>query len=280
VTKKPENSEVRILNAERRSFRNVLSSLICVMRSELLGLNWLLVSCLVFSSGFAADTTAAPVRSYPGKYVLASLALPGAGEMLRNSRTKGEVFLWTDAAIWVTYGGLEIVGGARNQGARLFARRYSGASATVGNDDYYVNLERYPNSDQYNEDVRRDARELYPDDPEKQKAYAATHYYTGNQAWNWGSDSLRYTYWYQRRGARSALHTAAFLLGAALLNRLVSGVDVAFFTPEREPDQSNSGLRSVQDPRSKIQNPVFGRLGVAPTLDQPDRPGLALFYRF
>jgi hypothetical protein len=221
------------------------------------------------SSAAALETASAPVQ-YPGKYIIASLALPGAGEMWRQDRTKGEIFLWADAAIWVTYGGLTIVGNARNQSAKLFARNYSGAASSYGNDDYYVNLERYANSDAYNEDVRRDARELYPTDPAKQKEYADAHYYTGSMAWSWGSDSLRYTYWNERRSARSVLHTAAFFLGAAVLNRVVSAVDVAFFseTPAARP-HSAPGTSAVPS--------TFSRLGVA-VID--DKPGLGLLFRF
>jgi len=221
------------------------------------------------------DTATATPKTYPGKYVLASLALPGAGEMLKGSRGKGEVFLWTDAAIWLTYGGLTIVGNAGNTSAKLFARRFSGASATAGSDEYYVNLERYDNSEQYNEDVRRDAREIYHDSaPDKQKQYAESHSYTGALAWDWGSDSLRYTYWYQRRNARSVLHAAGFFVGAALLNRIVSAVDVAFFTADKdEAVRRHSGNSQLAARHSSLVT----RLGAAPLLD---RPGLALIYRF
>jgi hypothetical protein len=199
----------------------------------------------------AAVRDRVPGHEYPGKYIIASLALPGAGEMWMGSKVKGEIFLWTDAAIWLTYGGLTAVGNSRNQTAKLFARQYSGASAAERADDYYVALERYDNSEQYNEDIRREARELYPDDPNRQKTYAQMHGFYGDRAWDWGSDSLRFAYWDQRKGSRSLLHTAGFFIGAALLDRLASAVDVAFFTEKR--------------------------LGALPAFD---RPGLALVYRF
>jgi hypothetical protein len=204
-------------------------------------------------------------QQYNGKYILASLALPGAGEMWMKNRLKGEIFLWTDAAVWLTWGTMTTLGNSRDHVARLFARRYSGSSVAQRTDDYYVALERYPTSDMYNEDIRREARELYPDNPERQRAYAESRSYSGDLAWSWGSDSLRFNYWRQRKGARGVLHAAGFVLGAALVDRLVSAIDVAFFTPT--PD-----LQSLT-PRVSGAS----RLAAAPTIDQP---GLTVFYRF
>jgi hypothetical protein len=207
-------------------------------------------------------SAAAAEQQYQGKYIIASLAVPGAGEMWMKSHLKGEIFLWTDAAVWVAYGTMTTIGNSRNQSAKLFAREFSGSSMAQRTDDYYTALERYPNSDMYNEDVRRDARELYPNDPDQQRAYAASHSYTGDNAWAWGSDSLRYNYWRQRKSSRSVLHTAGFVIGAALVDRLASAIDVAFFTRT-----SSAGARLGHEVR----------LGAAPTLDQP---GLTVFYRF
>ena len=201
-------------------------------------------------------------QQYNGKYILASLALPGAGEMWMKNRLKGEIFLWTDAAVWLTWGTMTTIGNSRDHSAKLFASQYSGSSIAQRTDDYYVALERYPTSDMYNEDIRREARELYPDNPERQHSYADSRSYTGDKAWSWGSDSLRFNYWRQRKGARGVLHAAGFVIGAALVDRLVSAIDVAFFTPLPE-----AGAALQRD----------SRLAAAPTVD---RPGLTVFYRF
>jgi hypothetical protein len=182
--------------------------------------------------------------------------------MWMKSHLKGEIFMWTDAAVWLTYGTMTTIGNSRNQVAKLFARQYSGSSLAQRADAYYVALERYPNSDMYNEDVRRDAREMYPDNPDRQHAYVTSNSYSGENAWSWGSDSLRYNYWRQRKGSRSVIHTAGFVLGAALVDRLASAIDVAFFTPA-----SNAGAARERE----------NRFGASPT---PDQPGLAVFYRF
>jgi hypothetical protein len=210
-------------------------------------------------------SAAAEPQQYNGRYILASLAVPGAGEMWMNSRLKGEIFLWTDAAVWLTWGTMMTIGNSSDHSARLFAGQYSGSSTTQRADDYYVALERYPTSDMHNEDIRREAREMYPDNPERQRTYAESRSYTGNLAWNWGSDSLRFNYWRQRKSARSVLHAAGFVLGAALVDRLVSAIDVAFFTPTPDHQSLTPGASPLS------------RFAAAPALD---RPGLAVYYRF
>jgi hypothetical protein len=169
----------------------------------------------------------------------------------------------------VAFGGLSVVGNSRNQDARLYAHTWSGASATQRSDAYYMALERYSTSDQYNEDIEREAERAYPDDPAQQRTYAAKNGYYGTLAWNWGSDSLRLAYWGLRSDARGMLHTAAFFLGAAVLNRVVSAIDVGFFTPVHDPHSS-----------SRFPLSTLNRFAALPILPALDRPGLALYYRF
>ena len=249
-----------------------LHSALCTLHSAICNLPSAIVLSLFFVLTPCRAQTVVPSSPpvYTGRYILASLVLPGSGQYLMGSKARGEAYLWTDAAIWLTYGGMTAVGNLRNQSAKLYARQYSGASLTQPTDDYYVALERYATSDDYNTDIRRDARELYPDDPQAQKAYLQSHGYFGDQTWAWDSDSSRYAYWHMRMGERSVLHTAGFVLGAALLNRVVSAVDAAFFT-------KSDGHAAIGGAQPSDHFSLADRLGAEPTLD---RPGLTLQYRF
>jgi hypothetical protein len=168
-----------------------------------------------------------------GVALLASAALPGSGQMLLGSAKRGEAVMWLDGAVWALWAGFTWYSGAREHGAMLCALREAGASSTVTDAAYLRALERYDNADEYNEDVRRDARSYYPDDPEAQHAYYEANGYFGTAAWNWSSDSSRLGFWELRRAARSAALRAQFAAGALVLNRLASVVDCAFFC--REP---------------------------------------------
>ena len=187
-----------------------------------------------------------------GKTIMASLVVPGWGQHMLKNNLKSEIMLWTDATIWLLYGGFNWYGNSRNHDAKLFAGINAIANTKIKSDKYFRALERYDNSDIFNEDIRREARERFPDDPEAQNNYIAQYGYYGDLTWDWKSDSLRFSYWEKRKSARTAFTNAGFILGGAILNRLVSAIDCAFFTSDR-------------------------RIGFIPFLDPP---GIGLVYRF
>ncbi len=182
---------------------------------------------LVLAAASANGTAKGPNR---GLAILASAALPGTGQMILGARSRGEALLWLDTAIWATWAGFSWYGSSREQDARLFAARDAGADISIAGIEYYKALERYDNADEYNEDIRREARDRYPDDPEAQHRYYQENGYFGKQNWDWSSDSARFDFWGVRKAARAAGLKAGFAAGALLLNRLVSVVDCAFFT--------------------------------------------------
>jgi hypothetical protein len=172
----------------------------------------------------------APPTSFPrGGAILASMALPGTGQMMLGSAKRGEGLLWLDGGLWALWTGLSWYSSAREHDAHLFAGREAGADLAQKEPRYFKALERYDNADQYNEGVRADARDMYPDNPQQQHDYYMSQGYFGAQAWNWSSDSARFDYWETRKSGRTAALRAQFAAGALLLNRLVSVVDCAFF---------------------------------------------------
>ncbi len=192
-----------------------------------------------------------------GTASIVSAVLPGMGQMLSGAQTRGEVMLWVDGALWVTWAGFSWYRTTKEEDARLVARSRAGADISIKDPKYYRLLERYNNAEEYNEDIRREARELYPDDPDAQRRYYESRGYFGNGQWHWDSDSTRiYSYWQKRKQARAAGMTASFLAAGLVLNRLVSFIDCMFFLSDntREP-----------------------RLGVRTT---PDQNGLVVCWRF
>lgn len=189
-----------------------------------------------------------------------SAIIPGMGEWIMGARRKAEPFFWIDGALWLTYGGFTYYGRSQLNNSKLFARRYAGASLSR-NDKYYEVLERYDNSDEYNEDVLREARDRYPDSMENavelRNEYLKEHGYFGDDSWDWKPDSLRiYEYHTIRTRAREALQRASFTLGALLANRVISFIDCALFTEDKRFSK---------------------RMGFAPTIN---RPGIAFVLKF
>ncbi len=215
-------------------------------------MKFLLTLTLLFSIVGAAD------KPNTGA-VIASGILPGSGEWLLGNRTKAEVFLWVDGIFWFVWGTAYWYGSTQNNNAKLYAVSSAGASNNQ-KENYYALLEDYDNSDEYNDLILREARQRYPDTLpdayEKRQEYLTKHGYFGDAAWNWQPDSLRFDYWSIRRSARVALQRASFALGSLILNRIVSVVDIIFFTKEK---------------------PLSNKIGFAPV---NDKPGVMFVYRF
>jgi len=192
-----------------------------------------------------------PKSGRRGVAILASMALPGTGQMILGSANRGEALVWLDGVLWAMWSGFSWYSSARERDARLFAGGEADADLSVRESRYYRALERYDNADEYNEGVRADARDIYPDDPQRQHDYYLSHGYFGSQAWNWSSDSARYHYWGTRKSGRTAALRAQFAVGALLLNRLASAVDCAFFAGqgglerrvEFRPDEVAPGIK-------------------------------------
>lgn len=169
-----------------------------------------------------------------GKAALVSAILPGAGELLYGARNRGEVMLWADGVMWLSWAGFSWYKTSKEQDARLIAKRFADADISIKDLGYYRALERYNNSEEHNEDVRRMARELYSDDPDAQRRYYEAHGYFGNMGWSWDSDSIRiYSYYQTMKAARAAGMTASFFAAGLVLNRLISIFDCLFFLPEK-----------------------------------------------
>lgn len=169
-----------------------------------------------------------------GLATFTSMIIPGSGQMLSNARNRGEVMIWLDALLWIGWTGFSWYRTNREQDARIIAHQYAGADISIRDNKYYQALERYNNSETYNEDIRREARELYPDDPDAQRRYFESHGYFDKAQWQWKSDSIRiFSYWQTRRSARNAGMAVSFFSAALVLNRIVSFIDCIFFLPER-----------------------------------------------
>lgn len=184
-----------------------------------------------------------------GTAALLSVVLPGTGQIVNGAGGRGEGFLWADGIMWTLWAGFSWYRTSKEQDARLIARRYAGADISIPDPRYYRELERYDNADEYNEDIRREARELYPDDPDAQRRYYESRGYFGDFQWNWTPDSARvYSYWQTRRAARAAGMTASFLAAGLVLNRLISMFDCLFFLPESKLSSRVEVIPKLIDP--------------------------------
>ena len=206
----------------------------------------------------AASTPATPsAKQLPGKrtVLLYSLLLPGTGELALGAGGRGAAFLVAEGLIWAHYVYYEVAGGMRRDDYIEQAQLNAGVGVSSADDSYWKLVGQYerssgPGPGSYEEDVRRDARDLYPDDPAAQDAYVVEHLPSGDQAWSWSSPELQGTYKDTRASSNQAYDRAKYSFAAAILNRLVSAVDTQILHKRLTKDGQASldeGTRIVAD---------------------------------
>jgi hypothetical protein len=174
--------------------------------------------------------------------VFFSSIVPGSGEYYLGARKRGIFFMILDGLAWTTFAVFEIQGGLRAREYKQYAEAYSGANAGMNGEKYYQRLADYPSSSGpggYNQDVRRRAYELFPDpeDAEARDDYIDSRIYTGEDEWNWDSQTHREHYRSLHRSSELAYRRAFYTVGVLLLNRFASAIDAAYAASEMEKPQ-------------------------------------------
>ena len=164
--------------------------------------------------------------------ILASALVPGLGQYLEGQKGKARAFFVVEGTIWLAYAGFNYYGHKLDVSARAFAIDHSGANPNRNDDEYFSALEDYMSTEEYNLQVERDASWLYPDDIERQQEYIEEHAYFDDDMWSWDTLSNRTLYWENRKSGRENLRRARFMPGFAVINRIVSVLDIILFTKE------------------------------------------------
>ncbi|HEY2923648.1 MAG TPA: hypothetical protein VGJ98_01620, partial [Candidatus Eisenbacteria bacterium] len=131
---------------------------------------------------------------------------------------------------WANFAAWQIAGHLRRDNYIEQARLNAGVGTDSESDDYWRLVGIYSRSsgsgpDSYEDDLRRDARNEFPEDPAAQDAWVAERLPTGNRAWNWTSASLQENYRVTRQNSSRAFSRAKFSFALAILNRLASAID-------------------------------------------------------
>ena len=164
--------------------------------------------------------------------IFASAVVPGLGELIQGEKSKARTFMILEGSIWLTYLGFNYFGNKMDKSARAFAIEHSGANPANNDDRYFDAVEDYLSAEQYNLEVERNASLYYPDDPAMQQQYIEENGYFGDDAWEWDTVTNRTAFWEKRKSARENLRRASFMPGFAIINRIVSIIDVVVFSEE------------------------------------------------
>jgi hypothetical protein len=200
------------------------------------------------------EASAAP-KTGKRKALLYSLLLPGLGEMSLGAKKRAIGFFVAEGLIWTHYVWFQVAGDLRRDDYIEQARLNAGVGVDSAEDDYWKLVGQYDRSSgsgpgSYEEVVRREARDLYPEDPAAQDDYVAKNLPSGDQAWDWSSADLQADYRDTRNSSNHAFDRAKYSFAAAILNRLVSAVDTQILHRRLSKDgQANldEGTRLMAD---------------------------------
>ncbi len=162
-----------------------------------------------------------------------SLVLPGLGETYMGHKNKALRAYITEGSIWLAYAGFKVFAGILKDNYLLYASGNAGASMN-GQENYYDAVEWYESIEDYNDDVREEARYYYPDDMDGFKKYYEENKMPDSLSWQWESTSAMDKYRNLRKGKRIVLQNASYCIGGAILNRLISTV-IILTTKEKFP---------------------------------------------
>ena len=193
------------------------------------------------------------------RILLQSVTVPGWGHATMGRKTPAVVFAVLEAAIWGSFLSFEIQQQLREQSYELQAELYADIDLEGRDEDYRRLVGLYPSSDDYNRlVVRRDAANLYYDDPVKYREYIAANEIKGSDSWNWASEESYVRYQDLRKATSRAGLRANTALGFAIANRLVSAILAARDARHYQGSKGGIGLQLGMAPGE----PRALRLGV------------------
>jgi hypothetical protein len=197
--------------------------------------------------------------------MLYSLILPGLGQQYLGHSGRAKIFYVAEGAIWTSFAVFRIQGNHREDLYKEFAAINAGPKER-DDDDFYRTIGNFVSSDgpfSANEEVRRQARALFPDDRDAQDQYFEDHAYTGDDAWEWESEDAQQRFGEMRTSSLDAYHRSELAVGLLVANRLVSVLDVGLLAARRKNDHADDEARLSWNLQA-----VRGRPGAQVTLSR------------
>lgn len=222
----------------------------------------------------ASEATAAPAATgsrgpSPVMAALRSLAVPGWGQLATGHKMQAATFLGLEVGSWGSYITYQRQGKLRRNASFETAQLYAGIDLNAQDERIRRLVGQYESNEVFNQYVVRREAAFFIEDPAAQEAYIATHLLGGAESWSWTEfeDFLRYRE--QRRSSDAAFHNSEFVVGFAIVNRLVSAVMAARQAASLRK-RAAAGASTLAPPAAQPGQPS-GRFawGLAPSASGP-----------
>jgi hypothetical protein len=165
--------------------------------------------------------------------VVASLLVPGMGELYAGSFETGKYYLIAESGLWLTYGGFRMHSNGLLQDAQTFASQHADANFSNKDDQYSVNIGNFNTTAEYNDTKSRNR--------EYDLIYQPTH---PEYQWNWDTDANRLQFKNMRIQSGEVKNNAKFVIGAIVVNHLLSAFSAGKKTAAY--NQSLSAMDNVE----------------------------------
>lgn len=180
---------------------------------------------LIVQNVFPLETK---TKKNTGLAIIYSLLLPGMGELYADNYSSGKYFTIVEGALWTTFIGMNVYGNWQENRYKTYAQTYAGVNPDGKDEDYYATIGLYTSIESYNNEKALERR--YDEMLSEQKFF-----------WKWNSTEQRKTYRSMWTSSEQTFNDVRFIVGAMLLNRLVSAINA---------------VRSVSSYNSAIENEV------------------------
>ena len=179
----------------------------------------------------------------PRRAMLYSLVMPGMGQWYSESKGAAKLYFTIEAGLWTYFLVSKAQEGILRNGYVAFAAGNASTNPSGAPDQYFKDLGQFYSSDSANEWIRRQAREQYPNDKAKQEEYINTRLYSGDRTWAWRDQAAWLSYRDQRLRSLEARHRASYVMGWAIVHRILSGLDAARVASKHNRNLSAAPVR-------------------------------------
>lgn len=176
-------------------------------------------------------------RKSTAKAALYSALIPGAGEWYVGHKTKAKYFMAAEAAIWIGFASFTVYKGWKRDDMIQYGNEHANAQLDNRDDEFLDLVGFYESIDEYNTLGRAT-------DPER--PYLAD---TPENHWRWDSQGSAEAFKYIKNEYREAKRRSQFMLGLAVVNRVISIVDAI-----RDVRRHNSGTGEEKSEFSKANS--------------------------
>lgn len=194
-------------------------------------------------------------RKSPALAVLYSLLIPGLGEYYADGYASGKFFSIAEAALWLGYATVDIYGTMQRDDARSFAVAHAGIVPAGKDDQFYVDIGNFINTNEFNDKRLRER--------EPGRLYDANVGF----GWQWDSDASRQKFKDTRISADNALNNRKFVVAAIVVNHIASAINAARAAISHNKDLE-SGTGALQF-KAEVLGGMANAHGVMLRIEQP-----------